>query len=353
MNDHRAKKFSDVITFGFWIRKSSVIKLKERFQKRDNYYRLGRGVAFHIAPSNVPVNFAYSLVAGLLMGNANIVRVSGRDYEQVDIIADAINKVLDDKKHMKPYIVLVRYQRDMTINDYFSSIADTRIIWGGDETIREIRKSPLSSRSTEISFAERYSLAVIDSDVYMEIEEKKQVASDFYNDTYLMDQNACTSPKIVIWIGSRKEEAKKLFWEELHKLVEKKYSFQSIQAINKLTSSYLTAIYEPGAKVKKHRDNYVIRVSVDKLMNGLMDIKENGGFFWEYDCDDILELKNICDNKRCQTIAILGDADVLKPLLKSGISGIDRIVPIGKTLDFDLIWDGYDLTAYLTRIIAI
>jgi hypothetical protein len=30
-------------------------------------------------------------------------------------------------------------------------------------------------------------------------------------------------------------------------------------------------------------------------------------------------------------------------------NGIDRIVPIGKTTDFNLIWDGYDLINVLSR----
>ena len=65
MKDSRSKEYSDVITFGFWIRKASVLKLKERFEENRGLH-LGKGVAFHIAPSNVPINFAYSLVSGLL-----------------------------------------------------------------------------------------------------------------------------------------------------------------------------------------------------------------------------------------------------------------------------------------------
>ena len=39
-------------------------------------------------------------------------------------------------------------------------------------------------------------------------------------------------------------------------------------------------------------------------------------------------------------------------LLESGIKGIDRIVPVGQTMDFDLIWDGYDLSRDLTRVVT-
>ena len=353
MGNRAAKAYSDVVTFAFWIRKSSVMRLKERFEKKDSALHLGKGVAFHIAPSNVPVNFAYSLVAGLLNGNANVVRVPSKDFPQVSIIAEAFNDVLGQNEAMRPYIQLVRYGRDIDINDLFSSIADVRVVWGGNQTIEELRKSPLPPRSGEITFADRYSLAVIDSDSYLDIEDKDRVAEDFYNDTFFSDQNACTSPRVVIWTGNRIEEAKKVFWETEHKLAEKKYTFQSIQGVNKLTSSYLIAVAEPGVKVEEHEDNLIVRVKVPEIMENLMDYRDNSGYFYEYDCKDILEIKDLCNDKRCQTIAYIGNSKAVLPLIEAGVKGIDRVVPMGKTMDFDLIWDGYNLPALLTRIIVV
>ena len=86
MNSKEAKAYPDIVTLGFWLRKSSVITLKERFEIKEDNIRMGRGVAFHIAPSNVPVNYAYSLFTGLLTGNANIVRIPTKDYPQIFII---------------------------------------------------------------------------------------------------------------------------------------------------------------------------------------------------------------------------------------------------------------------------
>ena len=353
MGNRAAKAYSDVITFAFWIRKSSVIKLKERFEKKDGSLHLGKGVAFHVAPSNVPVNFAYSLVAGLLNGNANVVRVPSKDFPQVSIIAEAFNDVLRQNEDMRPYIQLVRYGRDKDINDLFSSIADVRVVWGGNQTIEELRKSPLPPRSGEITFADRYSLAVIDSDSYLVIEDKDRIADDFYNDTFFSDQNACTSPRVVIWTGNRIEEAKKVFWELEHKLVEKKYMFQSIQGVNKLTSSCLIAVAEPGVKIEEHKDNLIIRVKVPEVTDYLMDYRDNSGYFYEYGCKDIMEIKDLCNDKRCQTIAYIGDSKVVLPLIEAGVKGIDRVVPMGKTMDFDLIWDGYNLPAFFTRTVML
>lgn len=352
MRDPRGKGYSDVVTFGFWIRRSFVIKLKERFLNNNNSIYLGKGVAFHIAPSNVPVNFAYSLVAGLLCGNANVVRVPSKDFPQVGIIADAFNKVLEKHRDMKPYILCIKYSRDKEINDLFSSIADVRVIWGGDQTIAELRKSPLPPRAGEITFADRYSLAVIDSDTYLTIEDKGRVAEDFYNDTFFTDQNACTSPRIVVWIGSRIEEAKDEFWRTEHELVEKKYTFQSIQGINKLTKAYLIAA-EHAVNIEQHTDNLIMRITVPKITDDLMNYRDNSGFFYEYHCENILDLVPLCNDKRCQTIGYIGDNKVLLPLINTGLKGIDRVVPIGKTMDFDLIWDGYNLPAQMTRTVVL
>ncbi|WP_026653798.1 acyl-CoA reductase [Butyrivibrio proteoclasticus] len=351
MGNKEVKAYPDVVTFAFWIRKGSLLKLKERFKDKDQM-RLGKGIAFHIAPSNVPVNFAYSLAAGLILGNANVVRVPSRDFAQVKMITDAFNKALEQHESLKSYLLCVRYERDSEINDLFCAISDMRIVWGGDQTISELRKSPLPPRSGEITFADRYSLAVIDSDSYMTIEDKARVAEDFYNDTFLTDQNACTSPRIVVWTGKQINEAKKIFWSEEHKLVEKKYTFQPIQAVNKLTQVYIASTAMNGVKVENHEDNLIVRISVSEINENLMDYRDNSGYFYEYDCKDIMELISLCNDKRCQTIGYIGDRNMFVPLILSGVKGIDRVVPVGKTMDFDLIWDGYNLPAMLTRTVA-
>mgnify|MGYP000549014215 FL=1 len=353
MKSREAKAYPDVITLGFWMRKSSVLAFKERFVTDSSDIKIGRGVAFHIAPSNVPVNYAYSLLTGLLTGNANVVRIPSKDFPQVSIINKAINEALEEYPDMKPYICLVRYGRDQKVNDMFSALADTRIIWGGDNTIAEIRKSPLGPRAGEIAFADRYSLAVIDSDKYMEVSDKERLAEEFYNDTYLSDQNACTCPRLVVWMGEKKEEAKELFWKYEHDLVKKKYQFQSIMGINKLTSSYLMTVSKEGVHVEQREDNYIVRVNVPEVNPDLMQLKDNSGYFFEYDCDDIIEIRDFCNNTHCQTIGFLGEKETIMPLLISGIKGVDRVVPIGKTMDFDFIWDGYNLVERLTRTIKV
>jgi hypothetical protein len=356
MGDRNAKAFTDIVSYGFWIRKASINSLKKRFITEDGNIHVGRGVAFHIAPSNVAVNYAYSLVAGLLCGNSNIVRIPTKNFPQTEIINNAISSVLEIYPNMKDYICLVRYDRDSEINDWLSDMCDVRIIWGGDSTIDKIRKSKIRPRATEITFADRYSLALIDSDSYMDSDNKDRIAHDFYNDTYINDQNACTSPRVIVWIGNRKDEAKKNFWDKLQGLVEKQYNFQPIMAVDKLSQICLAATSNDNLGNIKNvptDDNIIVRVQVSKLTSNLMKYRGNCGYFYEYDCDNILELKDLCNDIHCQTIGVVGNKDIVRPLVESGIKGVDRIVIVGHTMEFDLDWDGYNLHEHLTRKVVL
>ncbi len=107
----KEREFPDVVSVGFWCRSSHIHALESARMKQ---CRVGRGMIFHIAPSNVPVNFAFSLFFGLLSGNANVVRVSSKDFPQVSIIAKALNECLEEKKYnsLKPYIQVVQYDRN-------------------------------------------------------------------------------------------------------------------------------------------------------------------------------------------------------------------------------------------------
>lgn len=351
----KARNYSDVVTFAFWVRKSSLLQMKRRFIS-DKKYRIGKGIVFHIAPSNVAVNFAYSLVSGLLCGNVNIVKVPSKDFEQVGMIVDAFRDALSSYSCFIPYINIIRFGHDRTINDALSAVCDVRVIWGGDNTIGQLRQSQIHARTTEVTFADRFSASYIEAVQYLAMQNKRQIASDFYNDTYLTDQNACTSPRIVFWKGSEREidEAKEIFWNTLHELAASKYVFHDIYAVDKLCDLCLMAVHKGDAvREVPTEDNLIKRVKISRPDADYMRWKCHAGLFFEYDCRDVLELKDICNNLACQTLSYLGEKESLDRLLADGIKGVDRIVPIGKTMDFDLIWDGYNLVERFTRIVDI
>ncbi|MDR3305031.1 MAG: acyl-CoA reductase [Clostridiales Family XIII bacterium] len=341
--------YSDVATFAFWCRKGSVMKMKEDYPNLES--RLGKGIVFHSTPSNVAVNFAFSFASGLLAGNANIVRLPAKDFDQVRIITAAAAGLLTGKhKHLAPYLAFVKYPPDQRLHDYFSALCDVRVVWGGNETIRELRRSPLKPRATEIAFADRFSFSVLDADAYLDAEDKDAAANHFYNDTYFSDQNACTAPRIVIWTGEKKAEAKADFWPRVAALVREKYEYQPVQAVGKLNAFCLLAASHPGCLCISD-DNALVRAELRAIDTDTKEYAYHSGFFMEYDAASLDDLLPMID-ERCQTLSYFGNKEAITAwIMDRRPHGIDRVVPLGDTMNFTLVWDGTDLICAMSRVI--
>ena len=74
----------------------------------------------------------------MLSGNINIVRLPSKNYEQINIICDAINCLMKIHPNFYSRIILLRYPSSSEATKIFSSLCDIRIIWGGDKTIENI-----------------------------------------------------------------------------------------------------------------------------------------------------------------------------------------------------------------------
>ena len=189
----------------------------------------------------------------------------------------------------------------------------------------------------------------------LEATDPARIAQDFYNDTYLYDQNACSSPRLIVWVGTPEaiDAAKQRFWSAVHASVQPRYTLQPIIAVDKLTALCRLAIERPDARHVAMPDWLIDRIRVDDLELDLDRYRAAGGSFLEYDAvvadgDPITErLAAVAGavTRKCQTLAYIGfDPEALRGwVLANRLTGIDRIVPVGRTAEFGLIWDGYDL----------
>jgi hypothetical protein len=352
-----SRTFPDIATFAFWCRKSSLMKMKVDFESRES--RVGRGNIFHVAPGNVPINFAYSLAAGLLSGNSNVVKLPSQESIQISVVCSTIDRLLvsEDHKALKNHIRLIRYDRTNTkVTSKLSSLCDVRVIWGGDDTISSIRESQIGARAFDVTFADRYSICMIDAYEYLDNTEPHKLAKDFFNDTYLFDQNACTAPHLIVWRGSEEKitEAKEKFWADVHTLVKSSYEFQAVSSIDKLSAAYRYLAQNTNGTFVQGLDNLVSRLDVTDPLPGLDEWKASCGLFFEVNVESITEVAHLI-TRRYQTVSYFGidPSEIMGMIIDKGLFGIDRIVRIGRTLDFSLYWDGFDLVKTLSRVISI
>jgi hypothetical protein len=322
-SDAEAGKYPDIMAFAFWIRKGNILKLKKVNDSGKIY--LGKGMVYHIAPSNIPVNFAYTFVFGMLAGNSNVVKASSKRFAQTQIIC--------------------RVMKELAKRDEF--------VW-----VEECNQVVIYEREeeefTEITFADRYSFGIINADIFLETSEEKvtELVNGFYNDTYLMDQNACSAPHLILWQGTEENiiKAKKIFWNKVYTRALS-YEIEYMKASDKYVM-----LCEMAAKgiIKKTQkfENILYVAELSKLPENLSTLRGKFGLFYEYSISSLEELSEKI-NRKVQTCAVFGvdSREVGSWVQKDHIQGIDRVVPFGKTLDIGVFWDGYDVIGALSRCI--
>lgn len=357
---YNPREFPDIYTFAFFCRETNIRKIKDNFCKSDQIKK-SLGLILHIPPNNIPTNFAYSFIFSLLLGNTNLVRVSSKLLNlSGKLIFDIDNLMKKKFKNLYKNNYFLFYERIDEINEHLSMKCDGRMIWGGDHTINYFKKIQTSLHVKDIIFYDRYSICVINSNYINQFSKKDLVAiaKKFYNDTYLVDQAACSSPILINWIGNNLEKAKKSFWNTLLALLkEKKYQkkFLEFLAIDKdVDASINFAINQKFILNYEIYENLINLINLKKIPKNINNFKGKFGLFYQYDLKKLSNLtKSITRN--CQTMTYLGfeKKEIYKFLKNKNLKGIDRAVKIGGSLDMNIIWDGIDLRNALTRNITI
>ena len=352
-----AKLYPDVITFGYWCRVANLKKMKAGYNYL--YNRKGLGIVFHIAPSNVPINFAFSYVFSLLSGNVSIVRVPSKQFDQIDIVSSIINSLFDNPKYdlIKNNTYFIRYPQNDTVTKQLSAISNARLIWGSDETVKTIKSFVTPPKCLDIPFSERYSFAVIGAAEVLDLDEVKlkRLVDGFFNDTYLMDQNACSSPQFILWYtidDQITEAAKAKFWDAVNRKVNNEYDLAAKSSVDKLTWMCLDLVKRDFVTEVHTNTNNIYRVQINTLPDSILELNGKYGYFYECSTSDLSIIERIMDIK-IQTLTYFGvnKEELFNVVYNAGNVGIDRIVPIGTALDIGIIWDGYDMIYTLSKIV--
>lgn len=358
----RARAWPEIVALAHWLRPRAIEDLEAGFRASlpAGTLALGRGVALHFAPGNVDTIFLYSALLSVLAGNATLVRVSSRISPQIDLLAEVLNAILAEPRFVgvAARIRILRYGRDVKITAALSESCDLRVIWGGDQSVGDIRAFPLPPRGRDVCFPDRWSLSVLDSEAVLVAGDRlPEIVRAFANDSYWFGQMACSSPRLVLWHGSAvaARQAAELFWLELERQAQGfAGDVQPVQFMDKLVAQ-CSAVIDGAAQYIRPTGSNMVSVSgmtgLSLPESALLHI--GGGLFWEAHLPALDALAPLLD-RRSQTIGSFGipAADWADWTLRHSAL-VDRIVPLGQALQFDTIWDGSDLVREFTRLVAI
>jgi hypothetical protein len=348
------------VSVAYWLRKAHLARLAEEHARRaatePDVLRVPVGRVLHLAPSNVDTLFIYSWALAYLCGNASVVRLSQESGIVVEALLRVIGSVAAADTELRGSNRFVTYGHDDEITAALSAWCAHRVIWGGDAAVSAIRPLPLPPHASERVFGSKYSFAVIDAarfDAAPE-EERARVAAGFFNDLFWFDQMACSSPHVVFWIGPAPDaEAAALDFERALQAEVGRRGFEPpvSSAVHRRTYAFGLAASTDVRVVLEHPGFVGVhvrdRAALDKGVCG-------GGLLRHVPVSELSEVLGFVDEGD-QTLTHWGiDGAALRDFAaQAGARGLDRVVPIGEALAFDVVWDGYHLVDDMLRRVRV
>lgn len=254
--------------------------------------------------------------------------------------------------------LVIRYEPDPAVTARLGAFCRLRVVWGGDETVRQVRAVPLPPRASELTFADRFSMVALGAPEVLGLDDGglAALAVDFHNDAYWFDQLACSSPRLVLWRGDAAavEQAQARFWPAVGEVVRARRPANVGQGLRSLTAAFALVAAGLGEQLPTLRADGPVRVGLRRFDPELREGSSGGGLFPELRLERLLDLAEQLD-ERDQTLGVFGLArEELVQLADALPAGaLDRIVPVGRALEFGGHWDGHDLLRSFTRAIVL
>lgn len=343
----------------YWLRAVNIEQLRRQWQSHvdPGITRAAAGLVFHITPANVDTMFMYSWALAFLAGNANAVRLSTAPSK----VLNELVTLLDTSMNQDPVTwtgnVFLTYEHNDAVTRLFSQVCDHRVIWGGDETVARIRAVPLNPHASERAFASKFSCAVIAVDAFLVQDEAAQraLAKRLLGDIQPFGQMACSSPHVIYWLGEDRRTAvsvashfELIVSEILNGGAE---SDDVALAVHRTNQAFLLAADGLGGEGRFHPGLTSVQIEEGVAPERL---KVGGNFLSHRFITRLDELASETD-RRTQTISHHGltEEELHRLVALAGARGCDRLVPIGRALEFGAYWDGYDLWSDFSRSVSV
>jgi hypothetical protein len=354
----RLRSDSAGAALGFWLRRANLARLEADFRAHTaRAERVPAGLVFHIAPANVDTMFAYSWALSFLSGNANVVRLTTRRSPLMSDLLTCLDALFVTYRDACRGNLFVTYSHDDAVTARLSAACDTRVVWGGDDTVRRLRGVPLDPHAAERSFASKRSLSVISTGSYLAADEadRRQVAERMATDLAPFGQMACSSPHVVYWIGSAEECRRALhdFENRLQPAMEAKIGEADLGwAVRRVNFAFDLAA--KGRVTELSHQPHTTHVLAFEATQA-EPVDPCGVGLLNHAMVESLDAISPLLRKDHQTITYFGLSEADRDRLgqQAGRAGVDRVVPVGHALDFGPYWDGYCLWDDFTRVVVV
>lgn len=308
-----------------------------------------RGISVHWLAGNVPTLGILSLISAMVTKNASVIRVPRAADGLLTEILRMLHGMGKAHRQLASAVAIVRYDpEDTTSAEILSRMADTRVIWGSDETTTAIRALPSKPCCVDLVFSDRTSFAIVGRS-HLTGENASRAARLIAHDASVFEQKACASPHTVFLSTTSDAEVRKfceLLFEEmgnaLHHMPKRMPSPKESAAILNLRSQY-AMFHETW-----HSSGLEFTILSDDRTCLGPPIGNRTIYVRKLPAGDGKLAAAIPTNVQSVGLAADGEErDRLTELL--GQSGVHRITALGGMTHFEIPWDGVPIPQYLVR----
>ena len=342
--------------FAFWTRRAALAKIAANFAARVPQHALARprGLVFHLPPQNVETVFLYSWALSYLAGNANIVRLP----QAISAVCarSSISSSNGWRLRATSRNCSFTTRRKATLGAKISARSDARVVWGGDAKVALFAPLPLRNGGKSIWFGDRFSFSTVNGAALDKLDEAalRALAKKLHNDVFVFDQMACSSPHALYVVGDTAAHApavRRLLDASAAEWTMDDPAGRVGHAIGKMTAAFYAAGSGRASSVNWQNTNLTSFVASAPERQ---DLRVGGGFLGVVFVRSLDEVASFI-RESDQTITYFGwERGEVEAVAASRTGpGVSRWAPIGTALDFDFIWDGYDIPFELTRLIRV
>ena len=252
--------------------------------------------------------------------------------------------------------MFLHYPSQGDLGGEISARSDARVVWGGDAKVALFAPLPLRNGGKSIWFGDRFSFSTINGSALETLDEPalRVLAKKLHNDVFVFDQMACSSPHAVYVVGAAATHAaavRRLLDASALEWTMEDPKAHIGHAIGKMTAAFYAAGNGRASSVNwqnTHPDQHRGERAGASGYSGrrglpqhrLHPLARRGA--WLHPRGD-------------QTITYFGWSagrskrsphPASAPACRAGRR-------LGTALDFDFVWDGYDIPFELTRLIRV
>ena len=141
------------------------------------------------------------------------------------------------------------------------------VVWGGDTTVAKFKAMDKPISAIELILIGFLCCLAASEIQGLDEDELTKLCDRFFNDTFLVDQNACSSPSMIFWIGENgvRDAARQRFWSRFGERLAEKYEL------------------EPVKMMDKHLDVMAMVAELERPTS----LSERGDIIWRFDDKDL------------------------------------------------------------------